>query len=261
MVSYLAVKNSFWIFTIYFVSYNISHFFWKHRKEKWTWQKLPLTWHHLWQEDKIKTITEQRTVRGKTFWELGKKHQHAAVARSVGRSNERDASEGKHHTAAGGRTRSWQPIMYKVQFQLTKTIYISSAQLCGKDTAVIKTVSNNFHCFKPRKPQTPEIIQVPDSSVKYADLLLYLRHIEVNLKFFLNWRCWNFSSGLRSIDAECDIQMKSTLSKCCFFFLLLKKMSVLFVQAIKHCHEPFAVNYTTVAGFPPDFPEYHSCEN
>lgn len=97
----------------------------------------------------------------------------------MGRSNERDATEGKHHTAAGGRTRSWQPIMYKVQFHLTKTIF-SSAQLCGTDTAVIKTPRNNFHWFKPRKPQTPEIISVPDSNVKYTDLLLYLRHAQMN---------------------------------------------------------------------------------
>lgn len=61
-------------------------------------------------------------MRGKTCECRGEKYQHAA-ARSVGRSNERDATEGKHHTAAGGRTRFWQPIMYKVQFHLTKAIY------------------------------------------------------------------------------------------------------------------------------------------
>lgn len=49
--------------------------------------------------------------------------QRAAAAGTVGHSSERDATEGKHHTATGGRTQSWQPIMYKVQFHLTKTIY------------------------------------------------------------------------------------------------------------------------------------------
>lgn len=64
-------------------------------------------------------------------WDVWQEQQRAAAAavRSVGRSNERDATEGKHHTAAGGRTRPWQPIMYRVQLHLTKTIYFLRAAM------------------------------------------------------------------------------------------------------------------------------------
>lgn len=41
-------------------------------------------------------------AEGEMCKSLGRRHQHAGAARFVGRTNERDATEGKHHTAAGG---------------------------------------------------------------------------------------------------------------------------------------------------------------
>lgn len=128
------------------------------------------------------------------------------------------SQRGKNPVAAASNVQS--------SFSLNQNDVFPLCSYVVKDTTVIKKARNNFHCFEPTKPQTAEIIYVPDSDVKYTDLLLHLKHIQMRFDVWCHKQYGSqllrrqlpveglgffffFFYGLLSVDAERDIQMLS----------------------------------------------------